>query len=125
MNVIHHSELGTQNRAEIITHQIERFLELKTNNAGAAALQIARERRLFQSGKKTYFKELSKVYGCQCLACGCHEGLVIDHIIPVSLGGCTTWENLQILCKGCNSNKYTKVIDYRPNREFRLTYVPS
>ena len=34
-----------------------------------------------------------------------------DHIIPYSLGGPTTWENLQLLCKGCNLAKYNHILD--------------
>ena len=33
-----------------------------------------------------------------------------DHIIPYSLGGPTTWENLQLLCQGCNLAKYNRVL---------------
>lgn len=36
--------------------------------------------------------------------------LEIDHIIPVSKGGCTTEENLQTLCWKCNRSKGNKVI---------------
>lgn len=31
--------------------------------------------------------------------------LQADHIVPVSRGGLTTWENLQLLCFGCNASK--------------------
>ena len=36
--------------------------------------------------------------------------LEIDHIIPVSKGGCTTEENLQTLCWKCNRSKSSKII---------------
>lgn len=107
-------------RAVLVAEQIERFKTLKECDPGAAALQVLRERRIYNNTKKEYFRHLSRVYGCQCLACGCHEKLTIDHIIPISLGGATTWENLQILCWSCNSIKRTKVIDYRPGRQMEL-----
>lgn len=37
--------------------------------------------------------------------------LEIDHIIPVSKGGCTIEENLQTLCWKCNRSKSSKIIN--------------
>ena len=37
--------------------------------------------------------------------------LEIDHIIPVSKGGCTEEDNLQTLCWKCNRNKGSKIIN--------------
>lgn len=36
-----------------------------------------------------------------------------DHIIPVSKGGSLTKENVQALCRPCNSSKFNKIIDFR------------
>lgn len=41
----------------------------------------------------------------RCQACGEHRDLVLDHIYPYSLGGPSTADNLQVLCRGCNSKK--------------------
>jgi 5-methylcytosine-specific restriction endonuclease McrA len=50
----------------------------------------------------------------RCLACGKKKNLTVDHIVPLAAGG-TNWpDNLQGLCKSCNSRKGTKTIDYRP-----------
>jgi len=40
-----------------------------------------------------------------CLNCGERKRLTIDHIIPESKGGTLVKENLQTLCKSCNSKK--------------------
>ncbi len=40
-----------------------------------------------------------------CVNCGSFDNLEIDHIIPVSRGGSSGKENLQILCKTCNRKK--------------------
>ena len=37
--------------------------------------------------------------------------LEIDHIVPVSKGGCTTEENLQTLCWKCNRAKRDKLVN--------------
>lgn len=41
----------------------------------------------------------------RCVHCGTHIGLSIDHIIPTSKGGLSVYDNLQTLCRPCNSRK--------------------
>jgi 5-methylcytosine-specific restriction endonuclease McrA len=43
--------------------------------------------------------------GFRCLHCGVQDRLSIDHIIPESRGGTMDIENLQTLCRRCNSRK--------------------
>ena len=52
----------------------------------------------------------------RCLRCGTHLKLRADHVVPESLGGEATLENLQTLCHPCNSWKGTKTIDFRGAR---------
>lgn len=49
--------------------------------------------------------------GYRCRRCGVSERyatLEIDHIIPISKGGKSTYENLQTLCRKCNYEKGNK-----------------
>lgn len=41
----------------------------------------------------------------RCVTCGTHIDLTCDHIVPESKGGPTTLENLQTMCRPCNSKK--------------------
>lgn len=41
----------------------------------------------------------------RCKHCGSHKDLCADHIFPEVLGGEATLENLQTLCRPCNSRK--------------------
>lgn len=59
------------------------------------------------------WEEILERYGRKCLCCGTTEKITRDHVIPVSLGGANTKENIQPLCQSCNSKKKKKVIDYR------------
>lgn len=45
----------------------------------------------------------------RCVTCGDHRDLTCDHIHPESLGGPTTLENLQTMCRPCNSRKGARV----------------
>lgn len=47
--------------------------------------------------------------GCACVQCGATQDLTLDHIRPWSIGGTDTAENLQILCRSCNSSKGDRV----------------
>ena len=61
--------------------------------------------------------------GVKCQGVNCSHGervffggnqlrmLQADHIIPWSLGGLTTWENLQLLCGSCNLAKSNHVLE--------------
>ena len=59
--------------------------------------------------------ELKNLYNLTCPACGKNEPqikLTEDHIIPLSKGGTDFIENIQPLCKSCNSSKNTKTIKF-------------
>lgn len=50
----------------------------------------------------------------KCIGPGPHGGtLSMDHIVPLSRGGADTANNIQPLCRVCNSRKGTRTIDYR------------
>jgi hypothetical protein len=43
--------------------------------------------------------------GGRCIECGSDFDLQYDHVIPFSMGGATSAENLQLLCAPCNRAK--------------------
>lgn len=47
--------------------------------------------------------------GHACQSCGSTADLTLDHVYPWSLGGPDTVENLQTLCRPCNSRKRDQV----------------
>jgi HNH endonuclease len=47
--------------------------------------------------------------GWECRDCGSHRDLTVDHIHPLVLGGTDDMDNLQTLCKSCNSRKEARV----------------
>jgi 5-methylcytosine-specific restriction endonuclease McrA len=59
------------------------------------------------------FSQLVLRCGGECLACGKETKLHADHVVPISRGGRNSIDNIQPLCKSCNSSKHDKTIDYR------------
>ena len=50
-----------------------------------------------------------KKYNYKCIKCGSTENLTLDHIKPFSRNGTDDENNLQILCKKCNSKKGSRI----------------
>jgi len=63
------------------------------------------------------WKELCEKYGNRCLCCGQRKKLTLDHIVPATLGGPDSIDNIQPLCQICNSRKSNRTIDYRPDKK--------
>lgn len=77
-----------------------------------------RARKLGNGGDYTaqQWADLCTLYDYRCLCCGRQEpeiALTVDHIVPLALGGSNDIDNIQPLCKSCNSRKATRSIDYR------------
>lgn len=49
-------------------------------------------------------------FNYSCAFCGTQEDITQDHIIPLSKGGLNVIENIQPLCRKCNSSKRDKLI---------------
>ncbi|ONH60470.1 tellurium resistance protein TerE [Frankia sp. CcI49] len=47
--------------------------------------------------------------GAACVQCQATEYLEFDHVIPHSLGGATSVNNLQLLCRRCNQEKGARI----------------
>lgn|SRR5690606_9191076 len=60
------------------------------------------------------WQRILDTYGHRCLRCGRDDvPLEADHVIPVALGGTSDPENIQPLCKPCNTSKGAKIMDFR------------
>ena len=77
--------------------------------------QNRRARKLNAGGSFTAkeWLELCEKYNHICLCCKEKKPLTIDHVIPLSKGGSNSIDNIQPLCKSCNSSKRVSSTDYR------------
>lgn len=93
---------------ENIIELIKRLENMLTTKA------LEKEQRTMMTAKLREFIKNRDNYTC----CNCGNSthaepnllLEIDHIIPISKGGCTVEENLQTLCWKCNRAKSNKII---------------
>lgn len=53
----------------------------------------------------------------RCLICSGYSDLCCDHIVPESKGGEATLDNLQTLCRKCNTSKHDKMPSEWTGRE--------
>ena len=87
---------------------------IKTLESKLTASAFAKEQRNLMTKKLREYIKTRDHFSC------CHPGnstqnepnllLEIDHIIPVSKGGCTVESNLQTLCWRCNRSKSDKIM---------------
>ena len=84
---------------ETIRFQLERYRPVKVPDGKYYKVPIPTTLRW----------EVFKRDGFRCLVCGSQDHLRADHIIPESKGGQASLDNLQTLCRSCNSKKKTKV----------------
>lgn len=84
--------------------------------AGKIARKLDKYRRKAATvGKFTAseWRSLCDKYDNRCLSCGEQKELTVDHVVSLKDGGSNTIDNLQPLCRSCNSRKGAKFIDYR------------
>lgn len=70
-----------------------------------------------------YNIKLRDGFHCQyCKKMFSHKALTVDHVLPKSLGGKTTWENLVAACKPCNQSKKNNKKIVPKKKPIRPTY---
>jgi len=58
-----------------------------------------------------------------CQYCGSRSNLTVDHVVPRSKGGASTWENIVASCAPCNrrkGNAFPRQVGMHPRRQPRV-----
>lgn len=91
----------------------------KANPSKVKAIKMKRRARVMGAEGQFSAEEWDQLKlqtGNVCLSCGAPESektLTADHVIPLASGGSNRIDNIQPLCKVCNSTKGTRTFDYR------------
>jgi 5-methylcytosine-specific restriction endonuclease McrA len=94
------------NKADLIAESSQDVL--RTVNTTFPLPSIIRLHRYINIPRKGVMLTRQNVFrrdGNKCQYCGTHDDLTLDHVLPKSKGGRTSWDNLITACRRCNSNK--------------------
>lgn len=112
-HLLQKSKEWAKNNKERLNARMRRW---RADNKDKVSVQ-KNNRRTREGSAKIANEEWAQVlekYGNKCLACGRSDvRITMDHVLPLCKGGLNVIENVQPLCKSCNSKKNTKHIDYR------------
>lgn len=94
------------NKAELLNSVEERQLRsVSKSYAFPSVIKINRYINIPYKGVVLTRHNIFKRDGHQCQYCGTAKDLTLDHLIPRSKGGKSSWTNLVTACKQCNSKK--------------------
>lgn len=105
----------------------QRTIDWRKNNPELARYQRtvkdARKRNAEGSHDFEQWQMLLSFFDC-CPRCGENKPLTCDHIIPLVQGGTNYLDNIQALCRSCNSSKNMyQIVDYRPKEARRWVFA--
>lgn len=119
------STKGRKQSPEAILKMKESWVKREKYCGGVATLkarksfyqQLREDRKRNNGGSHSFsqWQDLKRNFGFTCPSCRRTEPeifLTRDHIVPLSVGGTNDIENIQPLCKSCNSSKHDKFIRY-------------
>ncbi|HAI76378.1 MAG TPA: HNH endonuclease [Microscillaceae bacterium] len=94
------------NKAELVSEA--KTLKLHTINSSFPYPSIIRLHKYVSLPYKGVVLSRHNIFkrdGSKCQYCGSTQDLTLDHVLPRSRGGRSTWDNLVTACKPCNSKK--------------------
>jgi 5-methylcytosine-specific restriction endonuclease McrA len=98
------------NNPECLKAAQKRF---KANNKDKVNADTHKRRARIKGGGGKYtraaWQAILEHHNHTCPACGArNKKLTVDHVVPIAMGGANTADNIQPLCKSCNSRKHVR-----------------
>lgn len=94
------------NKAELVTDVKNSFLRSVTcTYPMPSIIRLNKYAKVPYKGVVLSRQNIFKRDGYTCQYCGSCRNLTLDHVVPRSRGGNSTWKNLVTACKNCNSKK--------------------
>ena len=89
---------------------LEQFADMIKGSGYSWPHDNAPKSKLYQKAKigRKLSKSVMERDLYRCVSCETHLDLCCDHIIPEIKGGTTSLDNLQTMCRSCNSRKGVK-----------------
>lgn len=97
--------IGDGNCGAVIQYVIEALITRGVYSDPATWPKAASNKKIIGNALRTKVFERDAY---RCVHCTNHLDLTVDHIHPESKGGTLAFENLQTLCRSCNSSKGSK-----------------
>ncbi len=99
------------NKAELVSESQANYLRtISSTFPMPSIIRLHRYVHLPFKGVILTRQNIFKRDGHRCQYCGIHEDLTLDHVMPKSRGGKSSWDNLVAACRRCNAKKG----DYTP-----------
>ncbi len=110
------------NKAEIVNKADGKALRtVSTSFPMPSVIRLLRYVNMPYRGVVLSRQNIFKRDAYQCVYCGAKNNLTLDHVVPRSKGGKTSWTNLVTACQECNSRKG----DLTPEEvDLKLPYEP-
>jgi hypothetical protein len=97
-------------KAEVVQNRNDMMIMGVSSNLSCPSIIRLKEHRPLKIRVQLNRKNILKRDGFKCVYCGSRSDLTIDHVVPKSKGGKTSWENLVTACNDCNNTKDNKLL---------------
>jgi len=100
-------------KAQLVNQVSDMFLRTVTRSFPMpAVIKLVRYVNIPYKSVELTRQNIFKRDDFECKYCGTNNNLTLDHLVPRSKGGRSTWTNLVTACKTCNAKKG----DYTPEQ---------